>query len=79
MDKEMYNMSSGDELATANVDPPYWLVNVPRGQWTTKCPHFLIHTSTRDQKILSTPEGHSHRLTWKEVQQIVGRVVERSI
>lgn len=72
-------MSPENELATADVDPPYWLVNVPRSQWTAKCPHFLIHASMRDQKILSTPESQSHRLTWEEVQQIVGRMFERSI
>ena len=65
-----------DILARVEADPPYWLVNVPRSQWTAQCPDFLLNASERDKKILSTPDNQSHRLSWEEVQRIVGRVTQ---
>lgn len=67
-------MPPDEPLAKTETDLPYWLVNVPRSQWPAQCPEFLVNASERDRKILSTPDDQSHRLTWKEAQQIVGRV-----
>ncbi|MCJ1391832.1 hypothetical protein MMC18_004699 [Xylographa bjoerkii] len=50
---------------------PYWLVNVPREQWPTECPEFLVNANTKDQGILSTPDSEYSRQTWEEVQQII--------
>ncbi len=51
---------------------PYWLVNVPKDQWRKECPEFLKSIGPRDQQMISTPESQFHRLTWPEVQDIIG-------
>lgn len=52
---------------------PYWLVNIPKDQWPAECPDFLLEISSRDRKMISMPNEDFHRLTWPEVQKIIGR------
>ena len=56
---------------------PYWLVNVPQDQWPSSCPEFLINVSAKDKEILSTLDADYRRLTWPEVQEIIGESVLR--
>ncbi|EON67335.1 hypothetical protein W97_06588 [Coniosporium apollinis CBS 100218] len=50
---------------------PFWLVNVPRDEWPAKCPDFLSGLSTKDERIIGTPDSEYHRMTWPEVQKAV--------
>ncbi|MCJ1359310.1 MAG: hypothetical protein MMC33_009311 [Icmadophila ericetorum] len=50
---------------------PYWLANVPKEEWPSSCPDFLINANVKDRKILSTPDSEYHRLTWPELQHII--------
>jgi hypothetical protein len=51
---------------------PYWLVNLPRSQWTAECPSFLRDQSAKNIKSLSTPDHLYTRQTWEEVKEITG-------
>lgn len=55
----------------AEQNLPYWLVNVPQGEWPLSCPEFLINANEKDRKILSTPDAAYQRLTWPELQHII--------
>ena len=60
----------------ANGDPanlPYWLVNVPQEEWPAECPEFLKSVSDKDRGILQTPDSKCRRLSWPEVQEVVGK------
>ena len=67
--------------AIADSDPsdrgsaalPYWLVNVPRKEWPDECPDFLRSITDKDRGIVGTPDSEYHRLSWPEVQSVVGR------
>lgn len=50
---------------------PYWLVNVPRSQWTAECPSFLRDQSPKNIQCLATPDDHWQRQDWESVQEIV--------
>jgi len=50
---------------------PYWLVNVPRSQWTTECPSFLRDQPPKNIRCLSTPDENYKRQDWELVQEIV--------
>lgn len=50
---------------------PYWLVNVPRDQWSPECPVFLRDLPDKNIQILSTPDEHYKRQGWEEVQEII--------
>ncbi|KAJ5307750.1 hypothetical protein N7476_008406 [Penicillium atrosanguineum] len=50
---------------------PYWLMNVPRSQWTTECPSFLRDQPPKNIRCLSTPDEHYQRQDWKLVQEII--------
>lgn len=52
---------------------PYWLVNVPRSQWTAECPDFIANASERDRNMLSIPDSQFHRLSWDDVQEIISK------
>ena len=56
----------------AQEDLPYWLVNVPEDQWSIECPEFLKDIGPRDREILSIPNSTFHRMSWQEVQDIIG-------
>ncbi|KAJ5390006.1 uncharacterized protein N7496_001074 [Penicillium cataractarum] len=49
---------------------PFWLVNVPRSQWTTECPAFLRDQPPKNVQCLATPDSHYQRQSWEEVQEI---------
>lgn len=51
---------------------PYWLVNVPREQWTSECPDFLKNECEKNRKILATPEVDFRAMGWDEVKQLIG-------
>lgn len=50
---------------------PYWLVNVPRSQWTAECPAFLRDQPPKNVQCLATPDSHYQRQGWEEVQEII--------
>ncbi|KAJ5130374.1 uncharacterized protein N7515_006413 [Penicillium bovifimosum] len=50
---------------------PYWLVNIPRSQWTAECPSFLRDQSPKNVRGLSTPDHHYTRQDWELVKEIV--------
>lgn len=50
---------------------PYWLVNVPRSQWTAECPAFLRDQPPKNVHCLATPDSHYKRQTWEQVQEII--------
>lgn len=75
-----------EKLTNADADPaqlldehdltakplPYWLVNVPRSEWTTECPSFL--RDLKDERMidsLSTPVEQFRRSDWARVKEIV--------
>ncbi|CEJ55901.1 hypothetical protein PMG11_02131 [Penicillium brasilianum] len=49
---------------------PFWLVNVPRSQWTAECPAFLRDQPPKNVQCLATPDSHYQRQSWEEVQEI---------
>ncbi|KGO77275.1 Protein of unknown function DUF3605 [Penicillium italicum] len=51
---------------------PYWLVNLPRSQWTTECPSFLRDQSQKNIRCLSTPDHLYTRQDWELVKEITG-------
>lgn len=50
---------------------PFWLMNIPRNQWPSQCPEFLVNLSARDKRILSIPDDQYQRATWNEVQEYI--------
>jgi hypothetical protein len=50
---------------------PWWLVNVPRDQWTEECPEFLRECGEKDRGIIGTPNSEYRRLSWDEVREII--------
>ncbi|KAJ5574264.1 uncharacterized protein N7459_008691 [Penicillium hispanicum] len=50
---------------------PYWLVNVPRSQWTAECPDFLRDQPPKNIQCLSTPDEDYRRQDWELVQEII--------
>ncbi|KAI9796194.1 MAG: hypothetical protein M1833_006445 [Piccolia ochrophora] len=58
-------------MASEDGPLPYWLVNVPRDQWPSSCPDFLVNCNAKDRGILSTPDAAYHRHTWAEVKEII--------
>lgn len=50
---------------------PYWLVNVPRSQWTAECPSFLRDQSQKNIQCLATPDEKYRRQDWELVQEII--------
>ncbi|EKV07843.1 Isochorismatase-like [Penicillium digitatum] len=75
-----------DETLTADADAalhfhdhgapseplPYWLVNLPRSQWTAECPSFLRDQSPKNVQCLSTPNHLYTRQNWEQVKEIIG-------
>ncbi|KLJ06643.1 hypothetical protein EMPG_09257 [Blastomyces silverae] len=58
---------------TAPAEPlPYWLVNVPRSQWSSECPEYLRNLPQKSIKSLSTPDAQYERQSWELVKEIVG-------
>ena len=58
---------------TVNPDPilPYWLVNVPRDQWPSACPDFLLDINEKARRILCSKDENYQRQTWEEVKEII--------
>ena len=54
-----------------NDQLPFWLVNVPRTQWPSSCPEFLVDCSDKDRHTIGTPDAQYRRLSWPEVQAII--------
>jgi hypothetical protein len=50
---------------------PYWQINVPPLERTTKCPPFLQNLKPKDVGIISTPDSQYRFLSWPEVQKII--------
>ncbi|KAF2708176.1 hypothetical protein K504DRAFT_534817 [Pleomassaria siparia CBS 279.74] len=50
---------------------PFWLVNVPREQWTEECPEFLKECGEKDRSIIGTPDSEYKRLSWDQVKEII--------
>ncbi|CAK7265905.1 hypothetical protein SEPCBS119000_001746 [Sporothrix epigloea] len=55
----------------ALLDLPYWQVNIPAAQRTSVCPDFLRNISTKDQRIIGTPQTEFSVLSWSDVREIV--------
>lgn len=55
---------------------PYWLVNVPKDQWPSECPDFLINVNDKDRGILGTLDAQFRRQKWSEAQQFISTVYE---
>ncbi|KAJ5384960.1 Protein of unknown function DUF3605 [Penicillium concentricum] len=49
---------------------PYWLVNLPRSQWTAECPSFLRDQTPKNIRCLSTPDHLYTRQNWEQVKEI---------
>ncbi|CAG7919247.1 unnamed protein product [Penicillium olsonii] len=52
---------------------PFWLVNIPRSQWTAECPGFLHGQPPKNIQCLSTPDDHYTRQDWAQVKAIIGQ------
>ncbi|KAJ5888384.1 hypothetical protein N7495_008425 [Penicillium taxi] len=50
---------------------PFWLMNVPRSQWTAECPDFLRGTSAKNIQCLAIPDEAYQRQNWEVVQEII--------
>ncbi|CAI6337831.1 unnamed protein product [Periconia digitata] len=50
---------------------PFWMVNVPRDQWTDECPEFLSDCGDKDRRIIGTPDSDYRTLTWDEVRDLI--------
>ena len=50
---------------------PYWLVNMPRSQWSTECPSFLRDQPPKNIRCLATPDEKYQRQDWDLVQEII--------
>ncbi|KAJ5514519.1 hypothetical protein N7463_004071 [Penicillium fimorum] len=50
---------------------PYWLVNLPRSQWTAECPSFLRDQTPKNIRCLSTPDHLYTRQNWEQVKEII--------
>lgn len=59
---------------SGNMSLPYWLVNVPRKDWPSECPPYLIDLSDKDKVILATRDEDYRDLTWNEVKEVVGKL-----
>lgn len=60
---------------------PYWLVNVPRLEWTTECPSFLRDLPERMTNSLSKLDEQFRPADWARVKEIVrkpGRIFPSS-
>lgn len=64
---------SSESILEFERETPYWLVNVPKSQWTAKCPEFIANASERDRNMLSIPDSQFHRLSWEDVQEIISK------
>ncbi|KAL8967771.1 MAG: hypothetical protein Q9183_002767 [Haloplaca sp. 2 TL-2023] len=62
----------------ASEEMPYWRANVPKDQWPSECPEFLLGLSERDQKLVGKLDEDYHRLTWPEVRRVIGASVGSS-
>lgn len=62
----------------ATEDVPYWLANVPKEQWPSECPEFLVNLSERDQMLVGKSDKDYHRLTWPEVKKVIGVFIRAS-
>lgn len=51
--------------------PPYWLLNIPRSQWTIECPSYLRNQSDKNVRTLSTLDENYRRQDWELVQDII--------
>lgn len=60
-----------DEHNLTDKPLPYWLVNVPRSEWTTECPSFLRDLNERLINSLSTPIEQFRRADWARVKELV--------
>lgn len=60
-----------DEHNPTNKPLPYWLVNVPRSEWTTECPSFLRDLNEMMIDSLSTPIEQFCRADWARVKELV--------
>jgi hypothetical protein len=52
---------------------PFWLVNVPKGEWPAECPEYLANTSAKNKRILSTKDKDFQRHTWPEVVTLISK------
>ena len=55
----------------AELEGPYWHVNVPAEKRTDECPVYLHGLSDKDRGIIATPEHLFQRDTWDEAKQKV--------
>ncbi|KAJ5163189.1 Protein of unknown function DUF3605 [Penicillium coprophilum] len=49
---------------------PYWLVNLPRSQWTAECPSYLRDQTPKNIRCLATPDYLYTRQNWDQVKEI---------
>ncbi|KAJ5748479.1 uncharacterized protein N7511_010175 [Penicillium nucicola] len=56
--------SHGHNLNSGTL--PFWLVNLPRSQWTAECPGFLRNQPPKNLRCLSTLDAHYKRQDWDE-------------
>ncbi|KAG5957469.1 hypothetical protein E4U58_005991 [Claviceps cyperi] len=50
---------------------PFWQVNCPPDQLTAECPPFLLNLSSKDERIIGTPDTDFDILPWDNVVNIV--------
>lgn len=54
-----------------DVGQLWWNINVPRGQWTSECPEFLVGQGAKNIGILSrSPDADRRRFNWEEVKEL---------
>jgi hypothetical protein len=51
---------------------PYWQVNVPVDKRAAECPVYLQNLTQIDEANLGVLDAEHHRLTWPEVQKLIG-------
>ena len=60
-------------IEAANVETPFWNVNVPKDLQTEDCPNYLQYafTNEKDRQILRTPDNEYKRQSWQQVQEFI--------
>lgn len=53
---------------------PFWNTNLPRAQWTSKCPEYLVGVDAFDREHLGRKDSEYQLMSWQEVSDIVRKL-----
>ncbi|PGH08691.1 hypothetical protein AJ80_07812 [Polytolypa hystricis UAMH7299] len=60
-----------DEKVEVAATLPYWLVNIPRDQWPSTCPEYLLNLPQKTIEVLSRRDEEYKRHSWEEAKKLV--------